>query len=129
MSFLAAGDSPTRAAGKGRGRNCRAPPPLLGRAMPPRSPAMTNRPRPLVAGNWKMNGLRRSLSVLGEIGQGYTPGLKRKADLLVCPPATLVVAAAHALLGSGVAVGGQDCHAKEAGAFTGDVSAEMLADA
>src|SRR4051812_46993775 len=129
MSFLAAGDSPTRAAGKGRERNCRAPPPLLGRAMPPRRPAMTNRPRPLVAGNWKMNGLRRSLGVLGEIGQGYTPGLKGKADLLVCPPATLVFTAAHALLGSGVAVGGQDCHAKEAGAFTGDISAEMLADA
>ena len=90
---------------------------------------MPNRPRPLVAGNWKMNGLRRSLKVLAEVEQGYTPGLKAKADLLVCPPATLVFAAAHALVGSGIAVGGQDCHAKEAGAFTGDISAEMLADA
>jgi triosephosphate isomerase len=67
------------------------------------------------------------LKVLSEVEQGYTPGLKAKADLLVCPPATLVFTAAHALLGSGVAVGGQDCHAKEAGAFTGDISAEMLA--
>src|SRR5829696_9236007 len=90
---------------------------------------MSNRPRPLVAGNWKMNGLRRSLKVLAEVEQGYTPGLKAKADLLVCPPATLVFTAAHALLGSRVAVGGQDCHAKEAGAYTGDISAEMLADA
>ena len=90
---------------------------------------MPNRPRPLVAGNWKMNGLRRSLKVLGEIEQGYTPGLKAKADLLLCPPATLVLTAAHVLVGSGIAVGGQDCHAKEAGAFTGDISAEMLADA
>ena len=89
---------------------------------------MTDRPRPLVAGNWKMNGLRRSLKELAEIEAGYTPGLKGKADLLVCPPATLVFAAAHALLGSAVAVGGQDCHARESGAFTGDVSAEMLAD-
>jgi len=90
---------------------------------------MPNRPRPLVAGNWKMNGLRRSLKVLAEVEQGYTPGLRAKADLLVCPPATLVFTAAHALVGSGIAVGGQDCHAKESGAFTGDISAEMLADA
>jgi triosephosphate isomerase len=89
---------------------------------------MTDRPRPLVAGNWKMNGLRRSLKTLADIEAGYTPGLRAKAALLVCPPATLVFTAAHALLGSGVAVGGQDCHAQESGAFTGDVSAEMLAD-
>ena len=69
---------------------------------------MTDRPRPLVAGNWKMNGLRRSLKTLAEIEGGYTPGLKANADLLVGPPATLVHAAAHALLGSAVAVGGQD---------------------
>ena len=55
--------------------------------------------RKLVAGNWKMNGLRRSLKVLAEVEQGYTPGLKAKVDLLVCPPATLVLTAAHALLG------------------------------
>ena len=89
---------------------------------------MTDRPRPLVAGNWKMNGLRRSLKTLTEIEAGYTPGLKAKADLLVCPPATLVLTAGHVLLGSGIAVGGQDCHAQESGAYTGDVSAEMLAD-
>jgi triosephosphate isomerase len=88
-----------------------------------------DRPRPLVAGNWKMNGLKSSAKVLGEIHAGYTPGLKAKVELAVCPPATLVSALAVMCVGSRVAVGGQDCHAKEAGAYTGDLSAEMLADA
>jgi triosephosphate isomerase len=87
------------------------------------------RPRPLVAGNWKMNGLRRSEEVLREIQAGYTPGLKAKVDLLVCPPATLVYGFAKKAVGSRVAIGAQDCHTKESGAFTGDLSAEMLADA
>jgi triosephosphate isomerase len=67
--------------------------------------------------------------VLRQIQAGYTPGLKAKVDLLVCPPATLVYAFAKEAVGSRIAVGGQDCHAKESGAFTGDLSAEMLADA
>ncbi|HEV2558798.1 MAG TPA: triose-phosphate isomerase [Microvirga sp.] len=87
------------------------------------------RPRPLVAGNWKMNGLRGSADVLKEIQAGYAPELKARVDLLVCPPATLVHAFAQAAAGSGIAVGGQDCHAKASGAFTGDIAAEMLADA
>ena len=87
-----------------------------------------DRPRPLVAGNWKMNGRKGSATVLGEIKQGYTAGLKAKADLLVCPPATLIGSFAHEALGSGIAVGGQDCHAKPSGAYTGDIAAEMLAD-
>ena len=87
-----------------------------------------DRPRPLVAGNWKMNGLHRSAKVLGEIKEGYTPGLRSKAELLVCPPATLLMTFAHVALGSRIAIGGQDCHAQESGAYTGDLSAEMLAD-
>ncbi len=87
------------------------------------------RPRPLVAGNWKMNGLRASADVLAEIAAGYGPGLKARADLLVCPPATLVSAFAATAAAAGVSVGGQDCHAKASGAHTGDISAEMLADA
>jgi triosephosphate isomerase len=87
-----------------------------------------DRPRPLVAGNWKMNGHRSSAKVLGEIGEGYTPGLRAKVDLLVCPPATLIQAFAHVALGSRIAIGGQDCHAQESGAYTGDISAEMLAE-
>jgi triosephosphate isomerase len=87
------------------------------------------RPRPLVAGNWKMNGLRHSAETLNDILAGYTPGLKGKVELLVCPPATLLHLFAVQAVGSRIAVGGQDCHAKESGAFTGDLSAEMLADA
>ncbi|MCG7393880.1 triose-phosphate isomerase [Microvirga sp. ACRRW] len=89
-----------------------------------------DRPRPLVAGNWKMNGLlKSSAKVLVEIHAGYTPGLRAKVDLAVCPPATLVSAFAHMSVGTRVGIGGQDCHAKESGAYTGDISAEMLADA
>ncbi|MCB8820714.1 triose-phosphate isomerase [Microvirga rosea] len=88
-----------------------------------------DRPRPLVAGNWKMNGLKSSAKVMSEIQAGYTPGLRAKVELAVCPPATLVGMFALMAVGSRVAVGGQDCHAKETGAFTGNLSAEMLADA
>jgi triosephosphate isomerase len=88
---------------------------------------MTNR-RPLVAGNWKMNGLRPSAAELGKIIQG-SDALAANVDLLVCPPTTLVMMFAAATHGSKVAIGGQDCHAELAGAFTGDISAEMLADA
>jgi len=83
--------------------------------------------RPLVAGNWKMNGGRASAAELGRIVQ--RSDALSKVDLLVCPPATLVMMFVSAAHGSKVAIGGQDCHAEAAGAFTGDVSAEMLADA
>lgn len=83
--------------------------------------------RPLVAGNWKMNGLRASAAELEKIIAGAR-GLP-KADFLICPPATLVASFAALVRGSAVAIGGQDCHAEPAGAFTGDISAEMLKDA
>ncbi len=83
-------------------------------------------PRPLVAGNWKMNGLAATLALLEELRAGRSDDA---ADLLVCPPATLVAAAAAALGGSGIAVGGQDSHPAEKGAHTGDIAPEMLADA
>src|ERR1043166_7066832 len=83
--------------------------------------------RPLVAGNWKMNGVRASAAELGKIVAASDT--LSKLDLLVCPPATLVMMFVSAAHGSKVAIGGQDCHAEPAGAFTGDVSAEMLADA
>ena len=84
--------------------------------------------RPLVAGNWKMNGLKTSAAELAKVVQG-AGGLSAKVDLLVCPPATLVPAFATHAHGTPVAIGGQDCHAEPSGAFTGDVAAEMLADA
>jgi triosephosphate isomerase (TIM) len=87
---------------------------------------MTTR-RPLIAGNWKMNGLRGSLEALGRIVAGAKP-LCDKVDFMVCPPATLVMLFAPAA-GGVVAIAGQNCHAAPCGAFTGDISAEMLADA
>jgi triosephosphate isomerase len=84
--------------------------------------------RPLVAGNWKMNGLKRSAVELAKMIEGAAE-LAPHADILVCPPATLVLACAEQANGSKVAIGGQDCHAEAVGAFTGDISAEMLADA
>jgi triosephosphate isomerase len=86
----------------------------------------------LVAGNWKMNGLR-------EGGAALARGIAQRAvaaggggagcELLVCPPATLLAAVGGVIAGSGIALGGQDCHAEPKGAYTGDISAEMLADA
>lgn len=85
--------------------------------------------RPLVAGNWKMNGNKMSARVFAAIIQGYDSALRAKVELLVCPPATLAVTFGVVAVGSGVAIGGQDCHAAASGAHTGDVAAEQLADA
>ena len=83
----------------------------------------------LVAGNWKMNGLRADgLALAQDIAARVAAG-PPACDLLVCPPATLIAAVGKALGGSGVALGGQNCHAAERGPCTGDVSAEMLKDA
>jgi triosephosphate isomerase (TIM) len=83
--------------------------------------------RPLVAGNWKMNGLKASVGELRKIliGAQKLPNV----DVMVCPPATLIADFAAAARASRVAIGGQDCHALPSGAFTGDISAEMLKDA
>jgi triosephosphate isomerase len=84
--------------------------------------------RPLIAGNWKMNGLVGSAAELQAIIAASAP-LAAKADLLICPPATLLAAFATRARGSVVAIGGQDCHPAASGANTGDISAEMLKDA
>lgn len=84
--------------------------------------------RQLIAGNWKMNGSLTMASSLVNALRGAAGDGTLRCDLLVCPPATLLTIAAHALLGSKVAVGGQDCHAKASGAHTGDISAAMLRD-
>jgi len=83
--------------------------------------------RPLLAGNWKMHGLKSSTGELEKIiaGAGRLPHV----ELIVCPPATLIASFAAAARGSPVIIGGQDCHAEPAGAFTGDIAAEMLRDA
>src|SRR5947207_9503490 len=82
----------------------------------------------LVAGNWKMNGMRADGVALARaiVERARAP---HACDLLVCPPASLLATVGEALAGSGVALGGQDCHAAASGAFTGCISAEMLRDA
>jgi len=90
---------------------------------------MTDAIRPLIAGNWKMNGLRAATAEFEAMLAGAAR-VAAKADLLVCPPATLIAAFAGMAHGSkDLAVGAQDCHPNASGANTGDISAEMLADA
>jgi triosephosphate isomerase len=91
---------------------------------------MASHIRPLVAGNWKMNGLvaalgeaRRVCERLGEAG--FAGGV----DAMLCPPATLIAALAREAAGSRLLVGAQDCHSAASGAHTGDIAAEMLKDA
>jgi triosephosphate isomerase (TIM) len=83
--------------------------------------------QPLVAGNWKMNGLSASIAELRAIVAGAAS--LANVELMVCPPATLIESFAAAVRGSLVLIGGQDCHALASGAYTGDISAEMLKDA
>ena len=80
----------------------------------------------LIAGNWKMHGRLASLAVLDAL---VAAGPVTGARLLVCPPATLVARFAEAARGSHLEIGAQDCHPETDGPFTGDISAEMLADA
>jgi triosephosphate isomerase len=89
---------------------------------------MTDAMRPLIAGNWKMNGVKASAGELGEMIAGVGD-LWRKVDLLICPPSTLISTFAAVALGSPIRIGAQDCHPEASGAHTGDISAEMLADA
>jgi triosephosphate isomerase (TIM) len=83
--------------------------------------------RQLIAGNWKMNGLAASLAEIRAVAKALADE-PSGADVLICPPATLIARAVEAA-GSSLAIGAQNCHAEESGAFTGEVSAEMLRDA
>jgi triosephosphate isomerase len=83
-------------------------------------------PTPLIAGNWKMNGMAAALAEARSVSSGL--GATR-ARVAICPPATLIGRMSEALRGTAVLVGGQDCRAEASGAFTGDIAAEMLADA
>lgn len=90
---------------------------------------MTRTIKPLVAGNWKMNGLKADLSIAAEVAKGADATLRRGVDLAICPPATLLFTLSASLIGSRIATGGQDCSAHASGAYTGEVSAPMLVDA
>jgi triosephosphate isomerase len=83
--------------------------------------------RPLIAGNWKMHGLKADLTEIESIA-ATAAKLQPDVDILVCPPATLIAEAAR-IAGGRIAIGGQDCHTEASGHHTGDVSAEMLKDA
>jgi triosephosphate isomerase len=95
---------------------------------------MTDAIRPLIAGNWKMNGVTGAMAEFEAMLRG-APDVLGKADLLVCPPVTLLKSFADraaSLAGEsrqGIMVGAQDCHSEASGAHTGDIAAEMLADA
>ena len=88
---------------------------------------MTPDVRPLVAGNWKMNGTRDSLNELKAIAEGLG-SLADKIDALICPPVTLLYVATALVTDSPLKIGAQDCHTAQSGAFTGDISAAMIAD-
>jgi triosephosphate isomerase len=90
---------------------------------------MTPGVRPLVAGNWKMNGLSASLGEIEAMRRAVDAGETGAAELLVCPPATLIAQTASALKNGKVSLGAQDCSPEPGGAFTGDISAAMLKDA
>ncbi len=84
--------------------------------------------RPLVAGNWKMNGLKASVAEALAIRDGAKDPAFSGVDVMICPPAPLLMALAEVASGYSLLVGGQDCHTEASGAHTGDVSTEMLAD-
>ncbi|USQ93730.1 triose-phosphate isomerase [Caulobacter sp. RL271] len=89
---------------------------------------LSTTPRPLIAGNWKMNGLSTAL----DEARAIAAGLDRRpaaARVAIFPPATLLHRLGEAVEGSFVLVGGQDCHGAASGAHTGDISAQMVADA
>jgi triosephosphate isomerase (TIM) len=90
---------------------------------------MTPDVRPFVAGNWKMNGLSASLVEVEAMRRAVDAGEAGVAELVVCPPATLLAQAAWKLKGGKLGLGAQDCHPEASGAFTGDISAPMLKDA
>ena len=86
--------------------------------------------RKLIAGNWKMNGLKaEGVALAQDVAERLAAAGPIQVDVLVCPPATLIWPVTEAVAGTGLAVGGQDCHIQASGAYTGDISAAMLAEA
>jgi len=81
------------------------------------------KPKALVAGNWKMNGLTEDVAQIDELNRLVTEN-GAGCDILICPPATLI----STLSGKGIGIGAQDCHMAAGGAHTGDISAAMLKD-
>ena len=90
---------------------------------------MTTEITPLIAGNWKMNGTSASLGEVQRLAEMLATGERPRCTIAICPPATLLHQLNAIAAPSGIVTGGQDCHAEASGAHTGDISAQMLADA
>jgi triosephosphate isomerase (TIM) len=102
---------------------------LVTTTQPHGTPATANVIRTLIVGNWKMNGLKASLAEALKVKERLSVGARlARCDVMICPPATLVMAMADVLQDCGISVGAQDCHGAAKGAFTGDISAEMICD-
>jgi triosephosphate isomerase len=84
---------------------------------------------PLIAGNWKMNGLRAAIVEVEKLASKLTAGTPPRCTVAICPPATILNAMNRVAAPAGIVLGGQDCHPAASGAHTGDLSAAMLADA
>lgn len=89
---------------------------------------MTPNVTPLVAGNWKMNGVRAALDQIKAMAEGVKGPLSQKVETLICPPATLLYVSTALCDDSPLKIGAQDCHQDVSGAHTGDISAAMIAD-
>jgi triosephosphate isomerase len=85
--------------------------------------------KPMVAGNWKMNGPKAGQAELHKMLAGISEDLADRVDVMICPPATLIASFSEKVTGNVMAIGAQDCHAAASGAHTGDLSAGMIADA
>lgn len=90
---------------------------------------MTAEITPLIAGNWKMNGTSASLGEVQRLAELLAAGERPRCTIVICPPATLLAPLNAIAAPSGIVTGGQDCHHLPSGAHTGDISAQMLADA
>ncbi len=85
--------------------------------------------KPLIAGNWKMNGLAASIAQIESLIAKFDGAVPDDREVVICPPATLVATMATQFSDEAIQIGGQDCHANTNGAHTGDISAAMLSDA
>lgn len=90
--------------------------------------AKIKQPRPIIIGNWKMNGLKASVKEIKALDKAVKAAGKVGGDMMICPPATLISTLAAAAKGTKIAIGSQDCHMNASGAHTGDISADMVRD-
>jgi triosephosphate isomerase (TIM) len=101
---------------------------MMGEQLSQSAPQRIEPVRPIVIGNWKMNGLKSALAEAIKVKDGLD-GLGNKADVMICPPAMLTMVMVEVMKGSAIRIGAQTCNAAVSGAFTGEVSAEMIRDA